>query len=344
MRTQARLGVLGALALAVPLAVGCAAADSTASAGETEPGARPASKAEVPTPEVESPGTPVVDSPETFADALARLDAEVDASDDATATLEAIDDALAAFDAHYGDPGDRDEAALRAGLDALIAFLETRAQAGEAAWLADADLSAAACNATRSCSTDAASPAAEATLADLRGRAIGFVYAGEGTVEAAVLYGALLDRLEPSLTPAARGYLEAEALTQRAAEGYDEGGYYGDPDPLAAAALAWDALAELAPTVHPEARQQALDLLGEYLSVCWSSFDGDCRVTKPIRESYAGFLADHRDSRLHPAVARFHAGAERARFRLSDEAFEALLETSLAAVSEADGRGRSGPE
>ncbi|MEM6992048.1 MAG: hypothetical protein AAF721_16175, partial [Myxococcota bacterium] len=257
----------------------------------------------------------------SVATALAQIDPSADS---------ALDDAAAAFLAHYAGAEAVDEAQRKIDLDALAARVAEGAEAVDAAVAKNFDYGSAACEATGKCSSDPPSAEATAWVAAQHARGIVFRYAGEGTTEAKLDPSVLAKRLAKGLSPAAAGYLLAQAADDKALANYDEDGYGGPADDLVDAIVAWEAVDRLgASPYRATAESRASALLSEYLRMGYSEFNERRHpVTEEHRASYARFIRDHADSRYAAAVERFVAAVGKHGFKPTEAQLDQAVRTA----------------
>lgn len=270
---------------------------------------------------VEAPADPVESgAPGSYADALAPLD---------PSDPESFAEAVAAFGAEY--PAGGESEARR--IELLTAFVLSIANASNPQVQDDPALLAAACAGV---GVECGGPPTEQAVAALEGfaaRGVRFDYAGEGTVQAAVDYGVLAQRLGDHISPAARAVLEATDATARAESRYDEGGYNGDPDLMAEALLQWEAVVATAdPLYLDDAEAEAARLRTAYLRLCdhgeWET--PPCNARKPLQASYATFIAEHPDSPSTPAVTALRKALKAKRWKATAEQLDAMVSAALA--------------
>lgn len=247
----------------------------------------------------------------------------------------ALDQAIAAFVAYHG-AAKHPEAVLVGDLDLLLGFLGEQTGTLSERVSNDAELNASACRFTGKCDTGEPTPAGEAKLKRILDDGLTIVYAGQGTVEPALDFGALGKRLGPVLPAGAKAYLAAMKQDQQARAHFDSGGYDGDPNALAQAVLAWEAVATSGEEVlTTRARQRADAVLYLYLRLPFVPLHkGAHPVTKTLLESYRAFVADHPGSAYAPVVTEYLAQMKGLGFRPSDAQLTAAIESAKKRVAD----------
>lgn len=267
-------------------------------------------------------------APEAFVEAIRKLD---------YANPEKSAKAMAMFNATFGKPGAAiDEATRRKGMEALFEFWKGNIPQLTNGEYDSPHIEPAICYMSKNCLDDEMNADIRAKVTQFKSLGLRVAYLGEGEYDLELDYAWLTSKMAPGLSANAKAFYLAKAWeADKVDDAWDEPGFVGNADDVAAAILKWEAVGSASDAVwSSDANINAGVMARSYLEICLRDFERPpCLVTPEYRASYERFMKDRASSRYQPAVAHFMATMSKSRFRSNEDKLEKLIEASMKKVA-----------